>query len=589
MLGLFVLAVLIKNVLFQLFVFGDLYFNDPRNAFKFYGASVAVAIIVGSAIFVAKNRWWTIVPLVIMDIWYMALMIYYRAWGIFMNVSVIQMADNMDGFWQSVWTYMNWKVCVPLVVTLVYAIILVFVPKGRSRRWWVFALLLCIAYCYVPLRQYPIWHLSTEEIQMKNPYTNKLMYTIYNYNSLFKPYNAVRAKAYVSYVAGGAYVWEEKFIREQGFCDYGIAMLVFQATYDYYVFKNDDSKVIKELTNEEQQIVRELVREDEGCFVPQHSMILLLVESLESWAVDYQDSGRYVMPNLHKFMQNNPTFYADKLISQAAFGGSGDGQMLVMTGMIPLLRGAACRLYGDNIYPNIASFYPNSLTLNSSPGAWNQSVVNPSYGIKELDESIQQDDKSIIDSLLCRLKQETGPTFYLVLTVSSHTPFEKAEDVEWEVDKAMPGNMARYVKCIHYFDEQLGRLFSELEKMQKKNDIDIVITGDHIIFQKMMLTELIDYAQDKGVNFVNGENYCPLIVYSPNIQENIRHTDVAYQMDAFPTIKYIVGAEKYWWKGFGINMMSDTVRPYDLNTLKILSDKMIRSNYFAEGKPNQKE
>ena len=582
--GLFVIAVLSKNVLFQQYVFDELYINNPTEAFKFYGATIAVALLLGSPIVITKNRWWTVVLMLIMDVWYMALMIYYMAWGVFMNISVIQMADNMDGFWGSVWTYMHWKTIIPLVITAIYAIILYFLPKGEKRNWWAFVLVVCMAYAYVPLRQYPTWKRNIEELHTINLYTNKLMHTIWNYSQLFKPYRSVRAKAYVAYMAGGKGGWEETYIKEQGYCDYGIAMIIFQTTYDYYVHKYDESAINSELTDEEKQIVSTLIDDNSANFIPQRSLIFLLVESLESWTIDYKTDNGYIMPNMRQFMQLQPTFYADKLTSQAAFGGSGDGQMIAMTGMIPLQSGAACRLYGDITYPNIAQFYPHSVTLNSSPGAWNQPVVNPSYGLKELDESIHQDDRSIIDSLIVRLKKETEPTFYLVITVSSHTPFKKAGEVDWAVDKAMPNNMASYIKCIHYFDEQFGRLVDELKTMNKLNDVDIIITGDHIIFSKMMLSELIEYAEAQGLSFYEGKNYCPLIISSPNIKDNIRYSEVGYQMDIFPTVKHVVGADDYWWKGFGINMLADTIRPYDIETLKTLSDKMIRSDYFVTKK-----
>lgn len=581
----FVLAILIKNILFQRFVFGDLYLKNPINAFKFYGAVISIAALLVSPIFVTKRYWWTVVLLMIVDVWYMALMVYYRSWGAFMNVSVIRMADNMDGFWASVWTYLNWKSVLPLCITIIFTLFISFwgTSEKKKCRWGAFIGVLILAYCYIPLRQYPAWKNGLEDIRMNNPYTNKLMYSIHNYYYLFRPYNSIRQKAYVSYIAGGVAQYEEKFIKEQGFCDYAFAMLVFQITYDLYARRDADVPCNVSFSNDETAILQILEEGNkQATYVPQRSMIVLLVESFESWVIDYEGIDGFAMPNLRQFMKEQTTFYADKLISQAKYGGSGDGQMIVMTGMIPLQSGAACRLYGDNVYPNIAQFYPASVTLNSSPGAWNQSVVNPNYGIKELDENIEQDDHNIITNLISRIDKDTMPTFYLVITVSSHTPFKKAKEIKWEVDESMPNNMANYIKCLHYFDEQFGALLSYLQKKERLRDFDIVITGDHIIFQKMMLSELVNYANTHSICLYNDKNYCPLIISSSLIEKNCRYTNVAYQMDTYPTIMNAVGADSYWWKGFGINLLSDTVRKFDLETLETLSDKLIRSNYFAK-------
>jgi phosphoglycerol transferase MdoB-like AlkP superfamily enzyme len=78
----------------------------------------------------------------------------------------------------------------------------------------------------------------------------------------------------------------------------------------------------------------------------------------------------------------------------------------------------------------------------------------------------------------------------------------------------------------------------------------------------------------------------PLIIYSPKITKNTRYTKDAYQMDIYPTYQALLGVENYRWKGFGINLLSDTTeielkRPITEDEAFILSDKLIRNNYFS--------
>ena len=78
-------------------------------------------------------------------------------------------------------------------------------------------------------------------------------------------------------------------------------------------------------------------------------------------------------------------------------------------------------------------------------------------------------------------------------------------------------------------------------------------------------------------------NYCPLIIYSPEIEGNIHVTDTCYQMDVFPTILNLIGAEDYFWHGFGVNVMDSVARhnrPITEEEAYRLSDLMIRSDYF---------
>ena len=54
-------------------------------------------------------------------------------------------------------------------------------------------------------------------------------------------------------------------------------------------------------------------------------------------------------------------------------------------------------------------------------------------------------------------------------------------------------------------------------------------------------------------------------------------------MDAYPTILHLIGCENYYWKGLGVNLL-DSVgrsnRPITEQDAYILSDKLIRANYF---------
>ena len=56
-------------------------------------------------------------------------------------------------------------------------------------------------------------------------------------------------------------------------------------------------------------------------------------------------------------------------------------------------------------------------------------------------------------------------------------------------------------------------------------------------------------------------------------------------MDAYPTIRHLIGADTYYWKGFGIDLSDTThtmARPINEQDAYIVSDKIIRANYFKD-------
>jgi hypothetical protein len=57
-------------------------------------------------------------------------------------------------------------------------------------------------------------------------------------------------------------------------------------------------------------------------------------------------------------------------------------------------------------------------------------------------------------------------------------------------------------------------------------------------------------------------------------------------MDIYPTYSSLLGVDEYHWKGFGINLLSDTTANDPRRLIQeeeafVLSDKLIRNNYFA--------
>ena len=90
-------------------------------------------------------------------------------------------------------------------------------------------------------------------------------------------------------------------------------------------------------------------------------------------------------------------------------------------------------------------------------------------------------------------------------------------------------------------------------------------------------------------NFINNEKLdynldshnCPLIIYSPKIFNRVDINKQVYQMDIYTTILDLLGANSYYWKGFGLNLLaSDTLRLISVTDADLLSDKMIKTNYF---------
>ena len=108
-------------------------------------------------------------------------------------------------------------------------------------------------------------------------------------------------------------------------------------------------------TDREKDILSSLTAK-EPVFTPERNLIIILVESLESWAIDYPTPDGYVMPNLRSFIRQHHTFYAPNVYNMIHYGGSSDGQLILLTGLLPIHKGVTVALYGDQAYPNFCHF-----------------------------------------------------------------------------------------------------------------------------------------------------------------------------------------------------------------------------------------
>lgn len=165
----------------------------------------------------------------------------------------------------------------------------------------------------------------------------------------------------------------------------------------------------------------------------QKNLILLLVESLNAELIGMQAAGHKVTPTLYSLIHLPGTISALNVITQVRDGGSGDGQLLINTGLHPLPRFSTFVTCGDRVqFPSIA------LTLKSRTSAvffgdnskpWNErnSFANqcfdeifdngsyPAHGIGG--------DGAVMRFALRRLTHMPRPFFAEILTVSMHTPF----------------------------------------------------------------------------------------------------------------------------------------------------------------------
>lgn len=580
---LFFCSVFAKEMIFHWSVYHGVLissiFHAPLDFFVFWLGKLTPALLISSFVFLSKRSWWTIIVSVVIDVWCMVNLTLFRSYGSFVTWDVISLASNLHGFEDAVITYIHTDTFHYFFLTVAYLFLICITKKmkNKQRDGFCFCVFFTLAIAssfldkYLYSFQIDRWgdQMDAREIKNSNQRINP-------FESYF-PFGDVHHWAYVVRAYEDA-DFSENYVSHQSIVSYFVAMPL----YHFWT-----TGKVQELTETEKEQFNQLIDNSKQYITPKSNLIVLLVESLESWPLG-SVAGYEFMPNLSRLAKCENTLFCKSVRSETKHGNSGDGQMTVLSGLLPIDDGAACCIYDENVYPSYVHSYANAIIVNPSPGAWHQTEMSRNYGFTKVIEPPNNSisDEWVINNMIDVLQDIDEPFCMLGITMSSHLPFTYGKEHPIYHPEGMPQVMSDYLNCLYYTDACIGHLIDYIHSCGLDNSVTLVITGDHAIFRDSNYSqELDDYAIAQGIDFKNGDTHIPLVIHGLNIPSqlnaNIQIQDELYQMDIYPTISNLIGGNV--WKGLGIDILNRQNQPRMFNEKEAyqISNRLIRSNYFA--------
>ena len=542
---LFALFVFCKTLLFDHFAFRELELQP-----SFVGllsktfVKLAASILFASVTFLLRDKRWLILLSFLIDTWFIANLIYMRNNHILLDAEAFNMSSNLHGYFWSVLIYIEWGIDLIFYgLTALFCIVYRYTTKS-ARRWraWIIVVLASVVLRLAGEAIYVSEHKTSFDVL---PFARERREPVYGMH-------------FPTTVANTSVLYSPVYILT-----------------DYFLMINGIQPE-RPLTDTDLQTMTEL---DNGQSTDtlQSPLIIILLESLENWVLTPQ-----IMPNLYRLTQSDHVFYANRIHTQIVGAPSADGQLIINTGLLPINAGGTCLYYGKNTYPSVMSLAPDSTVclLPHDLRVWNQTEMSPAYGYdtticySDIDTLLFQKLTSLIDE---------GMQYIQCITQSTHAPFVSEEYSRLPLPDDMPWVMYNFIRAFNALDDGLGYFVRKLETDSLLQQFTIVITADHRILHYEKRCQMQQYADAHNMNMCPMDDCLPLIIYSPKIQGNIHCTDDAYQMDIYPTYMSLLGVENYRWRGFGINLIENTkLRFIQENEAYILSDKLIRNNYFCQ-------
>jgi lipoteichoic acid synthase len=224
------------------------------------------------------------------------------------------------------------------------------------------------------------------------------------------------------------------------------------------------------------------------------NLLVVQVESLQDFAVDYRIAGQDVMPHLRRWSQDALRF--TNLTDQTSEGRSSDAEFTMMASLLPLDHGAAAFRYPSNHYVAVPRVliehgYHTMSAVAFEPGFWNRAVAHAAYGFErsyfepdfELTEQIGWglNDRDFLMQMAPRVEALPRPFCAWLITLSLHHPFDGFPDRHKELKLGALENtpFGNYLHTMHFFDRALEEFRSELARAGLLDDTIMVVFGDH--------------------------------------------------------------------------------------------------------------
>jgi len=332
------------------------------------------------------------------------------------------------------------------------------------------------------------------------------------------------------------------------------------------------------------------------------NIILIMVESLDSWVLELKYNEKEITPNINKLIKQPGTLLVPYIISQTMGGRSSDSQLIINTGLLPLKVGAASFKSFNNeflSFPKALKYkgYNSAIFCGGTLSFWNYYPFAKAQGFEKIiaidDYDYNKNDVlgfGLKDSIFfaqtsVMLKSLKQPFYAQLITLSSHAPFVLKDDMV-ATDFCSDNTICNYLKAINYVDRAIGLFIENIITAGLYENTVIIITGDHIGNSIKSVSAFLSESENIDLKYSEHLNTIPLIIL--NSKKNKQYFEKYNQIDIYTTLLDLFSVDYYWY-GFGKSVIENPDNNIDFNKFydrisnmrkHHISDSLIRGNFF---------
>lgn len=291
------------------------------------------------------------------------------------------------------------------------------------------------------------------------------------------------------------------------------------------------------------------------------NVILVQLESFESFAIGRKLDGQEITPNLNKLIAESK--YYSNYHDQVSTGRTADGEFETQNSLLPVMDRVAFFEFATHDYAGLPEILANSGYSTNAfhgdvPTFWNRNVAYPYLGYQKFYDiksyKINKpigwglSDEEFVQQSIPYLEKLPQPFYANLIMLTSHTPFHLPDDekpLKLKSNHGISQYQIDYIQTLAYVDKQIGLLIDELKANGLYDNSILALFGDHRGF--ITNQNDTDFAKFLGLekfdqisSFVDGEKI-PLIVHVPDSSIAGEVTTPASHLDYAPTILGLLG------------------------------------------------
>ncbi|WP_313640464.1 LTA synthase family protein [Paenibacillus sp.] len=314
------------------------------------------------------------------------------------------------------------------------------------------------------------------------------------------------------------------------------------------------------------------------------NIVVIQAEAFMNFVVGRSINGQEITPNLNSLIKENT--YFSNYYHQTSQGRTSDADFASNGSLYPLVSGSVFVRYPDHHFDTLPAIlkskgYSTNAFHAYEGSFWNRQIMYKAMGYDhfyskkdyKIDEPLgwSLGDKSFLRqslNIMDTAESIQKPFYSFLTTLSSHHPYSLPADKQGLDTGEFKGTIfGDYLQAVHYTDEALGELVSDMKQRGLWDNTILAFYGDHD--NSIQETSYYEQFLGKSLNKLDMHqimHQVPLLIHLPGTNSSVVDSNPAGQLDLTPSLLHLLGISQDPYYLMGNNLFSGRERLVTLRT-----------------------